>query len=413
MKKVIIPILIIIVVLVLLGSFKLLKHDSKEFSSTKDISDVVNIEGVDLEVIYKVGNMIDEEIPYGNKVSKVIEIKNNTDRDASFAVKISEVILSDDDLKYNVYYSYDDSLYNSISEGINLTKDDNLAYNLVVESKSTLFLKIDFFGNNQVAPTKFTGKLSVISNLSDKDIYRANILAINSNINENINHLNGINEKGYFIVNVDTLKEEIRNKFKGYVLIDATDYSDLKFHYFVHDDKYMLNNYNLVDNDVLKKRIQDVDENVVNSFTFDNVCSNFTKKGCTDFQNLTFNPNGGKENFYKASMEVINSVKSDFKNKENLVYIYDLKKDIVNNTNIRGYILVDNTSGKSEYYLYLTNDIYMISGYNMTKLGDFSIDSKTIRSYSDSAFNLSSLNPSTVCSFSGFSECFNIMGEKV
>lgn len=413
MKKVIIPILIIIVVLVLLGSFKLLKHDSKEFSSTKDISDVVNIEGVDLEVIYKVGNMIDEEIPYGNKVSKVIEIKNNTDRDASFAVKISEVILSDDDLKYNVYYSYDDSLYNSISEGINLTKDDNLAYNLVVGSKSTLFLKIDFLGNNQVASTKFTGKLSVISNLSDKDIYRANILAINSNINENINHLNGINEKGYFIVNVDTLKEEIRNKFKGYVLIDATDYSDLKFHYFVHDDKYMLNNYNLVDNDVLKKRIQDVDENVVNSFTFDNVCSNFTKKGCTDFQNLTFNPNGGKENFYKASMEVINSVKSDFKNKENLVYIYDLKKDIVNNTNIRGYILVDNTSGKSEYYLYLTNDIYMISGYNMTKLGDFSIDSKTIRSYSDSAFNLSSLNPSTVCSFSGFSECFNIMGEKV
>lgn len=413
MKKVIIPILIVLVLVVLVGSFRSLKHDERTLSSKSDVVENISIDGVNLEVKYNLGNMIDEEIPYGNKLTKVIDITNNTDKDVSFAVKISEVILSDEHLKYDVSYSYDASVFDELSEGINLTKDDNLAYNLVVGKNSSLSLKIEFLGNNQVTPTKFTGKLSIISNLSDKDIYRKDVLALHSAINASISSLNGINEKGYFIVNVDSLKSSVHDQFKGYILIDATDYSDLKFHYFIHDDKYMLNNYNLVDNDVDKKRIQDIDENISNGFNFDAVCSTFSKKGCTDFSSLEFNPNGGKENFYKASREVIDTLKSNFKSKEKQVFIYDVAKDIPNNTNVRGYILINNTVDNPEYFLYLTNNIYMISGYNLTKLGDYSVDSKTIRSYSETSFNLSSLNEATVCNFSGFSECVKASGEKV
>lgn len=405
MKKIILPLLIILVIAILFGSFKTLKSDFKDKDNKRDIVEKVSIDGISVEVKYNLGNMIDEEIPYGNKVSKEIDISNNDDRDVSFAVKISEVILSDEYLKYNVLYSYEGNAYNKLSEGINLTKDDNLAYNLVVSKNSTLSLKIEFLGNNQISPTKFTGKLSVISNLSDKDIYRKDVLAINSNIETNIRALNGINESGYFIVNVNTLKEEISSKFKGIVLIDATDYSDLKYNYFIYDDKYMLNNYRLEKNDLDKKKIQDKDEASISNFTFDKVCSLFTRKGCRDFSTLSFNPIGGKENFYKEAMEVINTLESSFKDKEKKVYVYDVTKDIENKTNIRGYILVNNTVSNPEYFLYLTNNIYMISGYNLTKLGYFTVDSKTIRSYSESSFNLSSANKETVCSFSGFSEC--------
>lgn len=408
MKKLIIPILIIIVACVLIGSFNSLKRDSLYDSETKDVVDVTVVDGVNLEVKYNLGNMIDEEIPYGNRIEKIIDISNKDDKDVSFAVKISEVILSDEYLKYNVLYSYDGEVYNKLSEGINLTKDDNLAYNLVVSANSTLSLKLEFLGINQIEVTKFSGKLSVISNLSDKDIYRKDALAIVSNIETNIRALNGINESGYFIVNVSTLKEEISSKFKGFVLIDAKDYSDLKYNYFIYDDKYMLNNYRLEKNDVDKKKIQDVDDATISNFTFDKVCSNFTRKGCKDFSSILFNPNGGKDNFYIEAMEVINSLQSEFKDMDKKVYVYDVKNDINNNTSVRGYILVNNTVDTPEYYLYLTNDLYMISGYNLTKLGAFSVDSKTIRSYSESSFNLSSSSKETVCVFSGFSECTNI-----
>lgn len=413
MKKILMPLLVIVIVVILAFSVKSLKHDDDNNSSKRDIVENIDIDGTTLEVKYILGNMIDEEIPYGNKVSKVIDIRNDTDKDVSFAIKISEVILSDENIKYTVSYSYDKEVYTNLTEDINLSKDDNLAYNLVVGKNSSLSIKIEFLGNNQIEATKLTGKLSVISNLSDKDVYRQDILAINSSIENSINSLNGINERGYFILNVDSLKRVDADKIKGYVLIDATDYADLKYHYYVYNDKYMLNDYTLIDNDVQKKRIQDRDETIISKFTFNDICLNFSKKRCTDFSLLKFNPNGGKENFYKASMEVINTLKSEFNNKEKMVYVYDVTKDITNNTSVRGYILVNNTLDNPEYYLYITNNIYMISGYNLTKLGDFKVNSKTIRSYSETSFNLSSASEASVCTFSGFSSCVKANGEAV
>lgn len=55
----------------------------------------------------------------------------------------------------------------------------------------------------------------------------------------------------------------------------------------------------------------------------------------------------------------------------------------------------------------------MISGYNLTKLGEYKSDSATIRAYNTSSFNLSSENEAKVCSFSGFSECYKINGDLV
>lgn len=411
MKKYIIPILGLIIIYILFVSFRTFNHNSNS-SSTKDIVENVNIDGVDLVVKYNLGNMIDEVIPYGNKVSKTITITNNKDEDASFALFMGEIILSDEYLTYDIYYSYDDAPFAKLSERVSLTKDETLAYNLVIASSSILSLRVDFYGNNQINDTKFTGKLSIISNLSEKDIFRKDILTIQSDVKSRINNLNGINEKGYYLLDINTLSNDVKKDFKGFVLIDANDYSDPSFYYFVYNNKYMLDNYNLKNNDVLKKSIKDVDE-TVSTYNFNQVCSRFTKKGCTDFSNISYNHTGGKDNFYKNSMEVINLVKASFKNREKLVYVYDVKEDINNKTNIRGYILINNTVDNPEYYIYLTNDIYMVSGYNLTKLGNYSADSNTIRSYTETSFNLSSESKLKVCNFSGFTDCVSASGEKV
>ena len=88
--------MVLIVAFILFSSFKSLNNDSRDFSSTNDIFENINIDGNELAVKYNLGNMIDEEIPYGNKVTKVIDITNDMDKDISFAVSISEVILSDE-----------------------------------------------------------------------------------------------------------------------------------------------------------------------------------------------------------------------------------------------------------------------------------------------------------------------------
>ena len=390
MKKHLIYIIIFfIIIFVLITSFLKLDNEKKHNSSTRDIDVITTIDDVELKIKYINGNMIDEDIPYGNKISKVIDINNDTDKNVSFAVSLSEAYMSDDKLTYSSFYSYDNSSYIEISKNINISKDDNLAYNLVISANSHISLKIDFYGNNESNTTEFKGKLSVISNLTEKDIFRKDVLAIHSNLLERINAINGINEKGYFIFSLSNLTTEILKDFSGFILIDASDYSELKYRYYIYNGKYMLDNYEVKNNDVEKKYIKDLDGTRISTFTFENICTNYTKKGCNDFNNLTFNSLGGKENFYKSSMEVINLVKNDFVNKDKLVYIYDVKTDIVNETAIRGYILINNTIENPEYYIYLTNDIYMISGYNLTKLGEYNNDSNTIRAYSDTSYNLS------------------------
>lgn len=414
MKKYIIPIMRLMIIIFILGaSFISLKEENNHNSSVKDVVDKVTLEGVELNIKYVGGNMIDDIVSYGNKITKVIEIKNDTDKDVAFALSFKEVSISDKMLNYNLYYSYDFDDFNVIKESINISGDENFAYNLVCAKNSGISLKIEFIGNNESDVTKISGKLDVVSNLSERDIFKTDILDIHSEVLTKIKGLNGINQNGFYIINTNTLSEAVIKDFKGYILIDASDYSNLAYHYFISNSKFMLDNYKLVNSNIDKKNIKDIDNDVIDRYSFESVCSLFTKKECFDFGVLTFNPLGGKDNFYKSSMEVINAVKKNYVNSDKKVIIYDVTQDIENNTNIRGYILINNMENTPEYYIYLTNDIYMVSGYNLTKLGDYKSDSTTIRAYNTSSFNLSSENEAKVCSFSGFSECFKVNGERV
>ena len=174
----------------------------------------------------------------------------------------------------------------------------------------------------------------------------------------------------------------------------------------------MLKNFNFVGT-LSKNAILDIDSEFVSNLNINNICSLSGKKKCSNFNDLSYNTAGGKKEFDADSKKVIELVKSDFKGSEKRAYIYNVSTDINNPTNIRGFILIDNTKEEKEYYIYLTNDMFMISGYNMTKYGEFSYDSTTIRAYTESAFNLSSENASKVCSFSGFTNCINKEGSTV
>ena len=55
----------------------------------------------------------------------------------------------------------------------------------------------------------------------------------------------------------------------------------------------------------------------------------------------------------------------------------------------------------------------MISGYNITKNGEIKLDGNTIRTYNETAYKLSSENKSTVCTFSGFTNCVDSNGKKI
>ena len=414
LKKYLLYIIIFfIIAIILVASFFKLDNEDSISSTNKDVKIDTLIDDYTLHVNYENGNMIDEVIPYGNKVSKVIVINNSNKESISFAINISEVVISDQLLTYTVRYKTEDESYIELEKDLPLIKDDNIAYNLVIPGNSNLSVKIDFYGNNEINNTEFKGKIKLISNLSEKDIFRKNILAIQKNINTSIDNLNGITEKGYFIYSLNNLGVDALKDFQGFVLIDSRDYSDLKFYYFTYDKKYMLNNVEVKNSDVDKKKIEQKDESITSQYSFENVCKEFTKKGCQDFQGLTYNENGGKGNFYTAAIDVINKVKESTLPQEKKVYIYDVTKDIENTSSIRGYILVDNTKEEKEYYLYITNNIYMITGYNLTKLGSFNENSKTIRTYLESSYNLSSENMAKVCSFSGFTECYLVSGEKV
>ncbi|MCH5167791.1 MAG: hypothetical protein J1F35_07915 [Erysipelotrichales bacterium] len=405
-------IIFFIVIAVLIASFLRLDYEKKTNSSVQDINVVTKVDDVELNVLYVGGNIIDEVVEYGNKVSKIINITNDTETNISFAVNLSEVYISDNYLTYSVSYSFDEKTYTEITKNITINKDDNLAYNLVIAASTKLSIKIEFYGNNESQGTELKGKFGIISNLTAKDIFRKDVLAIHSSVLSSINSINDINESGYFIYDLSNISSEVLKNYNGYVMIDANNYSEPVFHYFIYNDLYMLDNYNLKNNDVEKKFIKDIDVTKKPDFNFENVCREFTKKNCRDFSELRYDPNGGKDTFYKNSIEVINKVKG-LPLHEKKVYIFDVKKDIENNTNIRGYILVNNTVTNPEYYIYLTNDIYMISGYNLTKLGQFNKDSKTIRTYNQSSYNLSSENMDKVCNFSGFTDCVLANGEKV
>ena len=404
--------LAVIIVIVLIISFIFLKDQgTSKTSKILDVNKDVEIDGKYLKVTYSSGNMIDEDISYNNTIEKDIKISNYNGVIVSYALDLYDANISDEELVYSIEASNEKhGKYTTVVENKSVKGNQSLAYNLAIDPNSSIFLKVIFKSQHLGNSTKLKGILDIKSNLTEKDIFIREINNINDTLIAKIDELNGIGVSGDYIVNVNELIKE--SNISGYILIDAEDIINIEYYYFVYSDKYMLKNFNFVGT-LSKNAILDIDSEFVSNLNINNICSLSGKKKCSNFNDLSYNTAGGKKEFDADSKKVIELVKSDFKGSEKMAYIYNVSTDINNPTNIRGFILIDNTKEEKEYYIYLTNDMFMISGYNMTKYGEFSYDSTTIRAYTESAFNLSSENASKVCSFSGFTNCINKEGSTV
>ena len=402
----------IVLFIVLIISFVYMK-DSVDIKVSKilDVTKDIEIDGKYLKVTYTSGNMIDTNISYNNTLEKNIKVVNHNETIVSYALELYDATISNDELYYTLEATNEvGGKYKTVVDNKIVKGNQTLGYNLAIDPNSTIYLKLTFNAHHQGNPTELKGILNVKTNLTEKDIFIREVNNVDSAIETKLDELNGIGTSGNYIASVDELLSD--TNIKGYVLINAEDISSIEYYYYVYSDKFMLKDFNFTGN-VSKNAILDIDHGFVNSLNINSVCQMKGKKNCASFSSLSYNTSGGKKEFENDSKKVIDLVKADFKGSDKKIYIYDVSTDIENPTNVRGFILIDNTKDNKEYYIYLTNNIFMISGYNMTKYGEFSHDSTTIRAYTESAFNLSSENAKKVCSFSGFSDCVNKEGSTI
>ena len=281
--------------------------------------------------------------------------------------------------------------------------DYTLIYNLGAEPSKTMYIKIIFKAQSDEADTILKGRISVKENLTKKDIFMNDVVNVHTAIIDHFEKINWVSTPGIFTVNVKDLGINDLS-ISGYVLIDASFISDIEYFYFVYNDSYMLDEYKY-DNSFNKSNIKDVDQGKMSSYNDDSVCRVHSKKPCSRFLDLGVNTGSSKKNFKEHVDEVIDLVKKDFDTSRKEVVIYNVENDINNKTDVKGYILINNTGETPEYYLYLTDYTFMVSGYNITKYGPVLTSSKTIKAYISDSFNLSSESPQKVCSFTGLTEC--------
>lgn len=403
------PIIIIIIIVILITSFFLLEEkEDKPENLVKDVESTVSIGDDKLDVTYLKGNMLDESISFGNVVSKTLKIINNNDKSVSFAIHLKDADINNNELTYQTSYAEElDGVYENLNDFEVINSNNILIYNIAIEAHKTIYIKITFKANSESENTHLKGILSIENNLSATELFSESIYELQNSLNEKINSLNGITESGYYLLNINDIKPK-NSKYNGYILIDAADYANLKFFYTVYNEKYILTDFELKDEGLKKNNLKNKTDDVVKKVNAETICKYHTKKECGNFNDLKVNTYGGKEIFTKDIDTVVKEFISGFNKTEEKVYIAT-----INNNGIHGYILINNKKDKPEYYLYLANPIYMVSGYNMTKYGMFNENSATIRAFNESAFNLSAKDESVVCSFTGFSECYNMNDEKV
>ena len=390
--------IVIIIASILIGSIAFKYENKYAKSDDKQKQDIVKIDNMDLNITYDSGYKFNEKLTYGNIYSKTIKIENKNKEPLTYALKVINLNTSNNLITFNLYASNDNIFYEELRSNANLNESEYIGYNLLVEASSKIYLKVDFKANKESDTTSLKGRFTVVENLTEKELFVEKIKNNIKVLNKKIDDLNGITVSGIYLINVN----EIGNDLNGYILVDATDIAKIKYILFVNDSKLMVNNVNY---QYLKKTNIVVFDNI----TFDEniVCTQYSKETCNSFSSLNYNSYDGKEQFYNDSIKIIDEVKKEFNKEDKKVYVIDITNDIENTTDIRGYILINNTLEESEYYLYLANNLFMISGYNWTKLGKYEKDSATIRAYTESSFNLSASSKVNVCSFSGFSECYD------
>ena len=407
MKKIMVSIILLLAITVVLFASITFFNEKKNSVSSPvvDVTRNVSINDLVMKVKYIGGNMLDETLTFGNILKKEIEISNPNDEALTYSITFKEVNINNDKLTFSLKASTDKEKYTYISKNTSVTNDMHIGYNLVIDPNTKLYLTIEFKSNYENEPTSIQGVLDVSDNLTDKDLFVNNTKLIQSEINDKIKAINGIVRAGIYLVNLNELSDTINSKYKGYVLIDAKDISQIKYIYYIYTNNYMLKGYEYTD-EIDKSKIVAKD-NEISTLNDQTVCALYTKETCPKFTTLKYNNAGNKEDFHNDVKTLIDSAKSTY-HLTNGTVIFDVTKDITNETNIRGYILINNVNVEEpEYYLYLTNNIYMISGYNLTKNGEFKTESTTIRAYNETAFNLSSESALKVCNFSGFTNCID------
>lgn len=380
-------------------------------SATSDITETVSLKKGKLKVTYYKGNLIDETIGYANTFEKVIKIENNNSNTVTFSLNLSESEINNDKLVYYLEYSENNDNYKELQGEKSITRDYTLKYNLGLEANKTVYIKVIFKALSDEADTVLKGRLSIKENLTKKDIFVNDVVSINNSILEHFEKINWVSEPGVFTVNVSELGIQDLN-VKGYVVIDASYIANIDYYYYVYNDSYMLYEYKY-ESSFNKSNIKDNDSNLTSSLSDDNACRIHSRKPCSRFLDLKVNTGSSKKQFKEKAEKVIELVKEDFDTSRKEVVIYNVETDINNPTDVKGYILINNLEGKSEYYLYLTDYYLMISGYNLTKLGPILTGNTTIKTYVVDSYNLSSESISKVCSFSGFSDCKEKSGNSI
>lgn len=406
-KKLFMFIFTIFIILILIYSISFLWSEKKESSNNKDIKETIEIDGSKLEVTYLEGNVLNEDIAYNNKVKKIIKIENNNDKAITFALNIESLSMTSSGLLYNISYSVSNEDYYNIIKEDTLLVSKYISSNLSIEALSSIYLKLEILSSNENM-VNLKGQVKVIDNSSPTEIFLSNAILIKESIDAKINDLNGINNKGYYIATIP--KENIIANYEGFIFIDASDVSSLKYNLFIWNDKYML--YNIKFDELNENKVKEKDSFITSEINSQNICSIFTKETCIDISNIKYSEYGGKNNFLKYADELINYVNEDFnkRNLSNKVYIYDIVNDINYKTpiNLSGYILINNQNSKPETYVYLTNQIFMISGYNITRYGSISPHGTTIRGYNTTAFDLAAKDKNSVCAFTKLGSCYNL-----
>ena len=380
------------------------KENNKN-NKPNDYYETVNIDGSDIDVTYIEGNELDINITYGNLFNKEIKLVNKNDKDIVYSVKIDDCVLSNNDITYELYVGDENKDYIEAVENISLSKDASLGYNLVLPKNSTNYVKVSIKTKHENEMTNIKGVMKIKANLSPLELFNNTVKNINDALDQKISDLNGIYNKGYYLLNINNITFNNDANVKGYVLVDANDISDIKHIYTIYNDYYMIKNSNYY-----SLNVSNVDKGYVGTINEGSVCTQYdTRIRCSSFGTLPKNDSNDKKKFFNNSKIVINTFVDEYDKNDDKTYVYNIKEDMTNNTNIEGYILKNN----NDMFLYLKDNIFMIAGYNFTKLGDYDIKSKTIRSYVETAWNLPASSKKAVCSFSGYSECYDKEGNLI
>ncbi|MBR6072992.1 MAG: hypothetical protein IKP76_01545 [Bacilli bacterium] len=391
-KSITLSVICILILFILFASFKLIIEPSIERNYIEpDKTSMVKIDDKELKVTYKEGDTLDVSLTYGNIYTKIINISNDNDQDVTYSLKYTDSNISNDLITYEAFVSYNGVDYTSVLNNKKLIANSSLLHNIVIPKKSDMSIKVVFKSNMENTETIIKGKVVISTNLSTLELYNTTIRNITEALDKKVEDLNGISVKGYYLLNIKDLSFNNGANVSGYILVDSTDISDIKYIYTIFNNKYLIKNTSISDMNIIN-----VDNEYVSSLNKDVICHQYdTRIKCDNFSSIPKNSVNNKQEFFNNIKVVIDEYKNMEIN-DNNNYIYNINKN-----NIVGYILLN----KNDMFIYLRNDMFMVSGYNYKKLGDFDIKSKAIRTYNESAFNLSASDFNKVCEFSGFNNC--------